>query len=314
MYWPFFRSKQEELLALKELGPKLSNLIVPIIKPHAAGPRVEGQIGRVLETGLRIALIMNTNEGAPIPSLADVAGMEKSLEKKYKGQVFPALEVRPGINSNDVAHFVRAYKTRALVFVHRAHTLPAANFSVQGAVQIINANAVPESLVNALPKNRNVLLRDGFQRQQVNGSYPAESHFDDLAYTYTVSGWNGFGDFAAIGDVPYSKGGGEPSHVALHLTEPNTKNQSIKCLHFVSTVPSDSTDRQTKYFDSLQKLVNYTGIPGAGALATEGVSDYCANHAEARFPGLGCPKRWSTKHHIELLHNYLVGSGATAWV
>lgn len=314
MYWPFFRSKQEELLALKEIGPKLSDLVVPIIKPHTAGSRVEGQLARVLETGLRIALIINTDEGAPIPSLKEVAGMEKSLADKYEGQVFPALEVRPSLSSNDVSNFVAAYKTRIPVFVHRAHTLPAKNFNVRSAVQIINANAVPESLISELPRGRNVLLRDGFKKQQLNGSYPAESRFDDLLYTYATLGWNGFGDFAAIGDVPYSRGGGEPSHVALHLTEPNTINRSLKCLHFVSTVPSGTTDRQTKYFDSLQQLVDHTGCPGSGALATDGVLDYCTNHVVGGFPGLGPPKRWSTKHHIELIHKRLLQSAVTPWI
>ncbi|WP_417764992.1 sce7725 family protein [Shewanella chilikensis] len=314
MYWPFFRSKQEELLALRELGPHLSgNLVVPIIKPHNASPRIEGQLSRVLQTGLRIALIVNTNEGAPVPTAAQVTGMESNLENNFSGQVFPTLEVRPGVTSADVSRFVNNYRGRNQVFVHRTHALNATIFPTSGAVHVFEFNQVPQSFISAFHASRCIILRDGFNKQSVNGAYPPVSYFDDLAYNYSLHGYGGFGDFATIGDIPYNTGGGQPSHVALHLTE-SSQNNSFQCRHFVSSVPPATTDVQTKYLDALSKLVTHTGSPGLSPFNTYGVADYCSNHASGTYPGLGSPKRWSTKHHIQLLHSVLAHSNAAAWV
>lgn len=314
MYWPFFRSKQEELLALKELGLNLSdNLVVPIIKPHDSSPRLEGQLSRVLQTGLRIALIVNTNEGAPVPAAAQVIGMEGNLDSAFSGQVFPTLEVRPDVTSAEVLWFVNKYRGRNQVFVHRTHSLNATIFPTSGVVHVFEFNQTPQSFISAFHASRRIILRDGFDKQAVNGDYPGASYFDDLAFNYDSHGYDGFGDFATIGDIPYSTGGGQPSHVALHLTEP-FQNNSFQCRHFVSSVPPANTDVQTKYLDALSKLVAYTGSPGRGPFRTFGVADYCSNHATGSYPGLGSPKRWSTKHHIQLLHSVLTNSHVTAWV
>lgn len=314
MYWPFFRSKQEELLALKELGSHLSgNLVVPIIKPHDASQRVEGQLSRVLQTGLRVALIVNTNEGAPVPTAEQVLSMEGNLTRAFSGQVFPTLEVRSGVSSSDVSWFVNNYRGRNQVFIHRAHTLNAAIFPSFGAVHVFEVNQVSQNFISAFSNSRRIILRDGFKKKSVNGDYPAISYFDDLAYSYNANGYDGFGDFATIGDVPYNAGGGKPSHVALHLTEPY-QNNAFQCRHFVSSVPPATTDVQTKYLDALAQLVTYTGSPGTGPFGTYGVSDYCSNYASGTYPGLGSPKRWSTKHHMQLLNSVLAISSATVWI
>ncbi|WP_386082400.1 sce7725 family protein [Vreelandella sp. F11] len=314
MYWPFFRSKQEEMIALKELGSHLgSNLVVPIIKPHDATSRVEGQISRVLQAGLRTALIVNTNEGSPVPSIAQIMAMENNLTNAYPNQIFPTLEVRPGITAADVSGFLNTYSGRTQVFVHRAHTLNAAIFPSSDAIHIFESHKVSPHFISSFSASRRVILRDGFKKQSVNGDYPSVSYFDDLAYSYCAHGYDGFGDFSAIGDVPYNKGGGQPSHVALHLTEPN-QNNTFHCRHFVSAVPPATTDVQTKYFDALAQLIGHTGSPGVGPFSTLGVSDYCKNHGAGTFPGLGSPKRWSTKHHIQLVHSVLTASFAVPWI
>src|SRR5690625_5765230 len=118
MYWPFFRSKQEEMIALKELGSHLgSNLVVPIIKPHDASSRVEGQISRVLQTGLRAALIINTNEGSPVPSIAQIVAMDKNLSNAYPDQVLTTLEVNHCVTAADVSRYLSIYSGRNHVFV-----------------------------------------------------------------------------------------------------------------------------------------------------------------------------------------------------
>lgn len=312
MYWPFFRSKQEELLALRELGVSslVDDRVVPIIKPHSSGNRVEGQLDKVLNTGLRIALVLNTDEGSPIPQPKDIVSMEVRLSRIYPGQIFPAFEVRNNTTSSDITSFISGYPGGNIVFIHREHNHNAALFAHLLAINIFDAKHLSANFVSQLSGYK-VLLRDGFQRQTPNGNYPVSSNFASDLYSYIKQGFHGFGDYASIGDVKAAKGGGAASHVALHLTEV-LANKNIICHHFVSSINSGTNPIHLLYDDAIKKLIQITGNPGTGFFTTEGVADYCAN--PAHYPGLGHPKRWSTKHHVEWVCNQLNHISAQAWV
>ncbi|MCX0423253.1 sce7725 family protein [Aeromonas veronii] len=314
MYWPFFRSKQEELLAIRELASNsnslISNIVVPIIKPHSSSSRVEGQLNKILSTGLRFSLILNTNEGSPIPPQNTVIQMEANLSSAHPNQIFPALEVRAGVTSSEVASFISRYQNRTILFVHRAHNLPASIFTARSMIHVFDINHCSHNLISQLQGHK-VILRDGFQKQAVNGNYPPSSRYLSDLYSYSQQGFNGFGDFASIGDVKAAKGGGAASHVALHLTEA-VQNQHVECRHFVSSINSTNNSIDQLYYNAVAKLVQHIGNPRHTFFKTQGVDDYCAhiNH----YPGLGSVKRWSTKHHIEWIHRELRRQQASAWI
>ncbi|MDM5064400.1 sce7725 family protein [Aeromonas salmonicida] len=314
MYWPFFRSKQEELLAIRELASNsnslISNIVVPIIKPHSSSSRVAGQLDKILCTGLRLSLILNTDEGSPIPPQNTVIQMEANLSSAHPNQIFPALEVRDGVTSSDVASFISRYQNRVILFVHRAHNLPASIFTTQSTIHVFDINHCAHSLISQLQGHK-VILRDGFQKQAVNGSYPASSKYPSDLYSFSQLGFNGFGDFASIGDVKAAKGGGAASHVALHLTEA-LQNQSVECRHFVSSINSTNNSIDQLYYDAVAQLIQHTGTPRHTFFNTQGVDNYCAN--VHHFPGLGSVKRWSTKHHIEWIHRELIRQQVSAWI
>ena len=312
MYWPFFRSKQEELMALKEIGPNLTSIVVPIIKPHSVTPRAEKQLANVLRTGMRIALIIDSDEGEPTPTIDEIANMDSRLNNEFPNQIFPTLEVHGNTNLNAISTFNTSFDERWKVYVHRNHIFAPVNFLSRNVVHVFLDGGVSQNFINSFQHTPKVLLRDGFQKQQVNGNYPTNSYFDDLLFTYNGGGFDGFGDFAAIGDVPFSTGGGAANHVALHLTVPNGQ-QALNCKHFVSDDNLVNLDTRTQYLNALSYLVN--GINGGAApFNTAGVGDYKKSDALAHFPGLGKPKRWSTKHHLELVHSQLVGAGTAPWI
>lgn len=318
MYWPYLRTKENELLAVRELaGSPLGKLVAPIYKPTSATASTRNRLIAIAAAGVRFAVIVNPDEGKPIPTSVDVRAMLAAILAVHPTQAFPAIEVLPTTSLAELSAFTVRYAAYQCVIVHRDHILPASklNAALSGlgvpAVQVFLDGGTPTSLRGGVVTGGNVLLRDGFQRHTPNGNYPPVTNFDDLLYTYASGGMSGFGDFGPLGDI-YVTGGAAPSHVALHLTQP-ANGPTLTCRHFVSTSPI-ATDVRTKYLNALAQLCAFTGAPPAGAFTTTGVADFHTSHAAAHYPGLGLPKRWSLKHHIELVERHLVANGVAPFV
>lgn len=317
MYWPYFRSKTNEVLAIRDLAPSLTDIVVPIIKPATSVSSLQARVAEIVQKGLRVAIVVNSDEGAPVPTHVAVKSMIAALERHTPDKIFPAFEIDAGTTGLALNRFCKSHSQSQTVIIHRNHHIPPAAFVSPFSnlalppVHIFFEKGIAVSTINAITSSRKVLLRDGFQKQAVNGSYPSSSNFGDLIYQYGSSGCHGFSDCGPVGDV-FQSGGSAPSHVALHLTE-NVPGPTLACNHFVSAV-STTANTETKYFDALDQLVQYTGSPGRGQFATAGVADFCGSQTTAHFPGLGLPKRWSIKHHVEMVHNILVSNGTLAFV
>lgn len=315
MYWPYLRSKQNEVLAFRELAGNLSSLIVPIFKPvtlHAFESRLES----ILDDGLRVSVVVNSREGAPAPSLSDTLKVVDNLLARNPGSVFPAFELEEGATSQDVRWFDNRFSGVQTVLLHRGHGLREVDITSQvssgiNPVQVFLDGHAPAYLMSGFQGCNRVIVRDGFSRQRVNGDYPAQSDFDDLAYNYRALGFDGFGDCASVGDF-YAKGGQNPSHVAFHLTEEKSGGD-IVCNHFVSSsAPGDSTEDM--YWDAMGQLVGYTGNPPSQVFSTVGVYDYINNYTHGGFKNLGFPKRCSVKHHLQMIDRIILRSAVGPFV
>ena len=158
--------------------------------------------------------------------------------------------------------------------------------------------------MDELPGVGKVLLRDGFSYETRNADYPRVTHFDDLLFTFEEQGFDGFGDFAIVGDR-FSLRGGPANAVAIHVTE--IVNQTIRTNHFISSPPHVQEDTPGKFFSALAAYAAGAEMPTRGGQALLGAID-------ESFPGLGKPKRWSILHHLEIIHDELQARGAIAFV
>lgn len=317
MYFPYLRGKQEELLAMQELSASLPDTVVPILKPTSLSPANVQRYLRIALNGLRFAFITNSDDGAPAPKYQEALDVIDGALSSQTANVFPAYELRAGGVLRELQAFTQKYADRVCLIFHRNHTYThsevLAHISCNAApIHAFLSGGVPVSLHTALPCTARVLIRDGFDRHVPNASYPPETSFDDLVFMYLALGFDGFGDFSIIGDT-YSSGGGAAKHVALHLTEVRSTNDIIT-KHFVSRTPPTPKDQEAKYFDALAQLVAHVGNPPASGYTTAGVHDYIASSNTAHYPGLGKLKRWSIKHHTELVARILTTSGAVAHI
>lgn len=312
MYCPYLRGKQEEQLAFRELSDSLSPLVVPIFKPVSL-VSIERYVA-MARGGLRLAIIVNSDEGRPAPALADaIAALDGPL-RDHATSIFPAFELRAGIPLAELRAFSLRYSDRLTLIVHRGHAFTADEVQSGLApglapVHVFLSPGTPGGLQHSLPARARILVRDGFEYRTPNMAYPDVSSFDDLTLQYRSLGFDGFGDFSIVGDR-YVRGGTRANHVALHLTQ--LRGDSIVTNHFVSTSAGPVGNTASKYFEALEQLVAHTGSPPTPEFDTAGVNSYVVSLREAHFPGLGCPKRWSIQHHTQLVERILIDGGIEA--
>lgn len=310
MYWPYLRNRTNEVFAIKEIAPKiaLNRLVVPIFQLVAVDKDFKNRAAGIAKLGQRFCLLINAYRAA---SISAAMSLIDDLDAGYPGIVFPGVEILHDTPVSEITGFVSKYSSKRCVIVHRsawgggnlnsilaALAIPPVHVYLISALQGVTAPSVTAG---------NVILTDGFLRQATNGAYPAQSVFHNHATTFANAGYNGFGDFGPVGDY-YRVGGGQASHVALHLTQ--FGGNSLVCNHFVSHTVPVLSHIHVKYDDALSQLRGYA-LPNASGFNTAGVSDYHYPHV---YRGLGMPKRWSIKHHVELMNSFLAHAGATAFV
>ena len=314
MYWPYLNMRQQELLALVRVAPRVAGtrLIVPIIRPVTVSVRSHGQVIRVAQAGHRVALITNPGNGPrPNSIMAELSAMPGS-------PVLPTIELRNDVTRSDVASFSARYAGQRCVVIHRDHGFtPAALDGLLGgaagnAIHVFVDGEGPDLPATYTPRgNHRVLVRNGFRACAPNGAYPPQSGFGGLAFSYSANGWSGFGDFATVGDNPIvPTGGGPANHHAFHLTE-TVRRPTVVCHHFVSTVRTNAGDR-AKYQDSLRLLTAHVGTPPRVPFRTLGVDAFLATRGSGS--ALAPPKGFSIAHHVEMLHDVISSAGAVPFV
>lgn len=313
MYFPYLRSNTNEVLAVLELAPKLvaTSLVVPLFNVVKANGAFKGRVKRIVDEGQKVCVIANTGPGAQHSELFEFLD---ELEGECPGLALPGFEVTEGTTDASVKSFAKRFAKRQTVVVHRKRS-PVLDLGVSlkrllmPAVHAYFDGTLPGSKVHAAPSAGDVIINDGFARAIKNGLYPAQSKFPSYLDAYVGTGYSGFGDFAAIGDH-YKAGGGRASNVALHLTE--RAGKTLVCNHFVSDDAHVDSHVHVQYEDALNKLEAYTGNPVKKVFDTQGVVDgYLADSA---YHGLGMPKRWSLKHHMERMDSILVANGAKPFI
>lgn len=311
MYFPYLRNRTNEMFAVLEVAPvtAAARLVVPIFNLVDEGPHFTSRAMRIAAANQPFAVLTNT---ASPTAQTNIVQFLSAARASHPDLVFPAFEISQNTTYAEIAWFTSVFSSYQSIFLHRdpasfaglnafllSFTLPPMHLSVVGALPSLSSLSAP-SLGTAI-------LSDAFLRQAVNGAYKVNSAFDNYASAYGALGFDGFGDFATVGDH-FRKGGGQASHVALHLTEPSGSN--LVCNHFVSHSTPKSASINFKYADALALLRKHVSS-NPGAFATTGAQDFVIPHT---YQGLGMAKRWSIKHHLELMQLMLVTSGAKSLI
>lgn len=307
-YYPYFRGKQFELIAIRESAAIMADSgFIPIIEPVRESlsslsrtlDALAQQSGRAIvitnprygdfrDGGQQIREMMNeiypqddaitagvvlashTSVEAAMQEFADDSGRQPSLI--HSGFLSPGeLASRLPENSELTNIFIE----------DKANTLYRRHFS---------------------GSNR-VLIRDGFKRVK-NSAYPQVENYSDLHATFEDMSMDGYGDFLTVGDY-FAEGGGPAYAVAIHLTFiDDEQDNTMRIYHFISNTNDTPTDPAGKFAQALQKLINLLDAGRSKLLETTAIQELRELHERQHFPGLGHVKKLSMKHHLETLAAY----------
>lgn len=309
MYYPYFRGKQFELLAIRESADLLATIgFVPIIEPvRESLGGLERTLDAITRAGARTIVIVNPRHG---DHRANGDGIEALLSDGYgdNDAVTAGLLLRSNTSVDEALALVSRYDSSNVAIVHAGFT-DAREVAVSLGDRMSNTvNVFIEDQANMLYRRHfanstRVLVRDGFEKKK-NADYHEIDNFSDLHATYQDMGMAGYGDFLTVGDH-YSEGGGPAYAVAIHLTfiDP-AKDDAMLIYHFVSDSNDTPTDPAGKFAQALEKLIERLDTGESNLFETLAIAEFRDLHARGHFPGLGYIKKLSIKHHLETLASY----------
>lgn len=309
-YYPYFRGKQFELIAIRENAQRMADSkFVPIIEPvkkDMAG--LTRAIQAVVAVKGKVIVVMN-------PKLGDMTGEISSILSHLTKSFNPQSGVTIGIHlgPEDNAILFKSYLSSIPVgwevsILHDGYPNAAesSQISLQDGRTVDHIFMDDSKLYRRHFRNfkSKVLIRDGFEKRK-NREHPSYEPFSDLHVTFPDEGVSGFGDFLVVG-VEFSESGGPAYAIAIHLTcIDSAADDGMFIHHFVSDRTDTPTDPAGKFGEALAKLVAEVNRPGTMILKTNAVQEYLDLHEKGHFPGLGYVKKLSMQHHIELMADFL---------
>ena len=210
---------------------------------------------------------------------------------------------------NDIRSFVTEYASNRVALIHY-HSLSDADMlndylrDVKNDIyHVFIEDHTGRGYQKSVDVGNKILIRDGLNAQDKNSDYPENEYFSDLHATYSVSGFDGFGDFSIVGDQ-YKETGGPAYAVAIHLSYKH-KSGDIWIRHFISDRTDTPVDPAGKFFEALTKFQqHFENDPDIyrGDAFHELLDLYRRQH----YPGLGYVKKLAMEHHIELIANQIL--------
>jgi len=299
-YYPYFRGRMYDLLALKalaeqqQLGPK----IIPIIEPVRDSKELQQTVQRLIDQQQPFSVVanpqvsvygLNNTKLYPLPATNDLPFYHPSaiLAADFSSDF---LATAPGQTSLLIANnypLLKAYQHTAML-------------------KKVSGILIPdEARHHQLAGERAILLTDPLTFRPHVADYAdlTDEFFTAANWVTPPFGTQGYGDYSMVGSVYFDKG--MPSRaIALHLIYVTATGQ-LRIHHFVSDSNDSMRGQKQKFFEALQKLATWAPTHLHGLNATPALAELLAYQAGTKFPGLGTIKKLALMHHLQLMHRLL---------
>jgi hypothetical protein len=319
MYFPYFRGRQYELIALKELvkGGLLSNLVIPVIEPvklarrenkfivpYKMIPTFDVTIKAFIDAKHQVAIVGNPEVG----DLSRISGV-----KGLMGSYLVANEIIPSVLINKSAgdriselSESGIEKNRILTIFDNRDSLSVYTAEFDDSPPRYTLFSSDERQIRRAVKQNKVLFKDWFRKQVKNADYAIEDDepFSEDHLYFNEEGYDGFGDYSIVGNI-FDESGFTPKAVAIHIVY-FADDRALRVHHFVSDSNIDIKDVAGKYYEAVAKLVNWFNN-GYQNQRTTGLSELINHYENGYYPGLPTIKKLSIMHHLELMGKYLDG-------
>ncbi len=311
MYFPYFRGKQYELLALREVIPTLkeSQKIIPIIEPVKTNiSALDKMIREYIQNELEFVLISNPRVGrlqANPDILHDkvINGILSDYKKYFVGYI-----ISDKTTPNEIEEFSGKYSGGKLSLIHyhsygnREELDRIIETSEDIKYNIFIDGYTGHGYRKHFDSCKRIIIKNGFI-QRKNADYPEDEFFSDLVSTYSEFKYDGFGDYLVVGEE-YSEVGGPAYAIAIHLTYEHSSGD-IWIKHFISDPRKveDAVDPAGKFAEALRKLITF--VENNNLSYSSACRKYQELNKREHYPGLGYIKKLSMIHHIELMAKIL---------
>jgi hypothetical protein len=301
MYFPYFRGRQYELLALRELaqGGLLCGHVIPVVEPIKITSTYNAAVKLFTDTHQPLAIILN-------PAVGDLSKGAATgvILPSITGSVIPSVIM--GKNAFDAMSVLASNGKTAdnmlavmtnRDFLNDYHDL----FNTLPPKYTLFPDE--RSIRRAIKENK-VMFEDKFKKQEKNADYlkqDDEFYSDDHLY-FRDEGFVGFGDYSIVGNE-YDESGFAPRAVAIHIVYFYDDN-TLRVKHFVSDTNDDVSDVAGKFHEAVMKLKRWYDA-GQSRQLTTALSTLLSHAENGYYPGLPTIKKLSIMHHLELVGTFL---------
>ncbi|MBQ2823749.1 MAG: sce7725 family protein [Oscillospiraceae bacterium] len=301
MYFPYFRGRQYELLALKELVQKklIGKYIVPVVEPIKISSTFKSTIQAFEKADLKLAMIVN-------PAVGDFVDSDTTQLMHIKSS-----SIIPAVIFNESAD--ETFNKMVEEGITKDNVLTILNSSdYVDYFKEIYSNENPayvllpdERRMRRAVKEHRVLFEDKFNKQAKNSDYLKyeDEPFSEDHIFFKEENYVGFGDYSIVGNN-YEEGGFSPRAVAIHIVY-LANDKSLRIRHFVSDSNHDIRDVAGKFYEAVSKLLKWYN-DGNQHQETDALATLIDYAQRGYYPGLPTIKKLSIMHHLELVNKCLM--------
>lgn len=308
MYFPYFRGRQFELIALRELveNNAIGEKIIPVLEPIKPTSTLAKTLSVYSEKKHLHALVGNPAVGEFVTKMkekdrnADSAVQEiyDDLESEF---LIRAYIMKPGTSKT----LLKRQDVEKLMIVNPKRDCMTEYLKVYESVEPLYTLLPDDRTFSRKAPKSKIMFEDRFPKAAKNADYSknVDEFFSEDHLYYDAEGFKGFSDYSIVGS-DYSETGFAPLAVAIHIVYFD-KDKVLRVRHFVSDSNADMNDPAGKFGEALAKLVDWVeqnNIP-----KTIGLRAFLECYEKGKYPGLGTVKKYSIMHHLELMNMFLEG-------
>jgi len=304
MYFPYLRGRQYELIAIRELvendliGPK----IIPIIEPVKPSSTFKKTMDVFINNEHKLAVIHNPQVASYLKALASLEEslLKSELENIYEQENIIFSHIINDKSEEELIGFETIRNEDMLVIVNEIDFIDEYKDIFHDELPKFTL-APDESAFRRNIRENKILLEDRFKKQKRNADYTEvtdEFYSEDHLY-YRADGYIGFSDYSIVGS-DYFDSGFAPFAVVIHIVYLDDEDK-LRIKHFVSDSNDDINDPAGKFYEALEKLIEWQKAANVNTFAIKEFKKY---YESETYPGLGTVKKLSIMHHLEIVNQY----------
>lgn len=301
MYYPYFRAKQYEMLALRSFIQSNANdtITYPILEPvKASFNSLRLLLNAYRDAKKPIGIILN-------PEVGDMVNKREQIEAELSDyqNVYTPVFIINYLNIETIKKIILDSRYQEVIIL-APNPLPGNGDTL---IELMSLPTVKTLIIREPIRSlrrrvhekekKIVILHDCFNKQERNAKYIdiSEELFSEEYWYYSEEGYDGISDYTVLPSA-YIEGGRLPYAIAIHLTY--QKEKQVQLRHFVSDSNDDDSNIQGKFEEAAKKAVSFCN---ENHLISQGIKELKNYLLTEHYPGLGALKKISILNHLELV-------------